>query len=80
MTKRDRFLIWHYKHHRLFDTVWGSLGWLLLPAVAIIGNSTRWFTVLLLFWYALFGLLPIGFASVLANKLTEEIGLVEPDT
>ena len=80
MTKRDRFLSWHYKHHRLFDPVWVALGWLLLPAVAIIGNSTIWFTVLLLFWYVLFGLLPICFASVLANKRMEELGLVEAHT
>lgn len=80
MSKKERFLIWHYKHHRLCSVVWTALGWASLPVVAVIGKSSGWFTLLLLLWYTIFCISPAAVASALMLVCTEKHGLVESTT
>lgn len=53
MDKKDRLLIWYYKHHYLISYIWTALGWATLPAVAVIGKDSGWFTILFFVVYCL---------------------------
>lgn len=78
MTKFERFLVWHYKHHYAFSFVWGCLGVLVFPVVCMT-NSMFWFYARLLLWYTVFSLAPACWASVATLKITELLGLVDPE-
>ena len=78
MSEFERFLVWHYKHHYVFTLVWAWLGVLVFPPVCMT-NSMFWFYVRLFLWYTVYSLVPAGWASVATLKITEQIGLLDPE-
>lgn len=80
MDKKERFLIWHHKHHHICSIAWTALGWATLPVVAMIHNAIGGFWFWMLLWYAIFGILPSGVASALMIVCTEKLILKDNAT